>query len=168
MVRTRPVPCVPSPDVNTATRRNPGRPKKQSIGADLSTTISKPGRPKKLSIGADLTTIRKPGRPKKLGADLTTIIRKLGRPTKLSNKQSLTALNEPECRIRKCVVKIRRIKVKNGVVSEISRNDAPDVDASTFEPARNSTMYIPSKVQKSTQPQNIKENVAGKRLSPGG
>nr|AAF18985.1 Dalmatian [Drosophila melanogaster] len=166
MVRTRPVPCVPSPDVNTATRRNPGRPKKQSIGADLSTTISKPGRPKKLSIGADLTTIRKPGRPKKLGADLTTIIRKPGRPTKLSNKQSLTALNEPECRIRKCVVKIRRIKVKNGVVSEISRNDAPDVDASTFEPARNSTMYIPSKVQKSTQPQNIKENVAGPETSP--
>ncbi|EDW96704.2 protein dalmatian [Drosophila yakuba] len=188
MVRTRPVPCAKSPDVSTATKRAPGRPKKLSIESILITTIRKPGRPKKLPIGADLTTTkRKPGRPKKLeigvdltttkrspgrpkkleiGADLTTTKRSPGRPKKLSNEDIVTALTEPECRIRKCVVKLKRCKVQEGGAPEYSGNDAPDGDASTFEPARNSTMYVPPKVQKSTIPPVIKKKVPGPKTSP--
>ncbi|XP_026836391.1 protein dalmatian [Drosophila erecta] len=148
MVRTQPVPCVTAPEVNTTTKRTPKRPKKFTDFI-LTTTKRSPVRPKKLSVGADLTTTKRP--PPR-------------RPKKLSNEDILTTLTEPERRIRKCVVKIRRIKVQKGVGSEESRNDPPD--ASTFEPARNSTMYAPPKVQKSTIPQDIKEMVADSKTSP--
>uniref|UniRef100_A0A6P4EC22 Protein dalmatian n=1 Tax=Drosophila rhopaloa TaxID=1041015 RepID=A0A6P4EC22_DRORH len=98
----------------------------------------------------------------------TTTRRYRQRNKKLSDEDILAAITKPQCSLRKCVVKIKRIKIKEGVISSESQNVPLDVDASVFEPARNSTMHVLQNVQIKKKPEYAREKVAGpeKQKSP--
>ncbi|XP_016960766.1 protein dalmatian [Drosophila biarmipes] len=88
----------------------------------------------------------------------TTAKRHLPRNKKLSDAAILAVIAEPQHNLKKCVVKLRRIK--------LPEEATPDADSSTFEPARNSTMYVPSKVQIKKQPPVTRKKAPGLRKSP--
>ncbi|XP_017117583.1 protein dalmatian [Drosophila elegans] len=83
------------------------------------------------------------------------------RGKKLSEEAILETQSEPHYPLRKCVVKIRRTKFAQNAVPSGSQNVPPDVDTSAFLPARNSTMYVPQKVQIEKKPKFSKKEVAG-------
>ncbi|XP_017057471.1 protein dalmatian [Drosophila ficusphila] len=100
--------------------------------------------------------VKKRAAPDIGGSDIKTATRPHRlRGKKLSEKDILAAITEPQVSLRKCVVKIKRLKLQE------SQNVQHDVDTSSFEPPRNSTMYVNSKVQN-----KMKENVAGPRIKP--
>ncbi|KAH8354510.1 hypothetical protein KR084_012927, partial [Drosophila pseudotakahashii] len=91
----------------------------------------------------------------------TTTRRNRVRGKKLSDEAILAVIAEPQHSLKECVVRIRRIRLP-----EESQNAAPDVDTSAFEPARNSTMYVPPKVQIKKKPTVTKQKDADRKISP--
>ncbi|XP_017005043.2 protein dalmatian [Drosophila takahashii] len=83
------------------------------------------------------------------------------RGKKLSDEAILAVIAEPQRSLKKCMVRIRRIKLP-----EESPNAAQDVDTSAFEPARNSTMYVPPKVQIKRKDRVAKQKAAEQKISP--
>ncbi|XP_017074291.1 protein dalmatian [Drosophila eugracilis] len=111
--------------------------------------------------------VKRRGRPCSTASNLKTKTRSNQlRGKKLSSEAISVITKKPQCSLRKCVVRIKRIKIQDGVASVESQRPVQDVNISAFEPARNSTMYVPQKVQIINKPKITKKKLADHEKSP--